>query len=118
MRTGAAVRSWLGPSYAAGKGERGGVELDFSAVTLHEVREAVVARAVMAGIAGDQAIEVMLAVHELAANAVRHGAGRGRVRIHVTAGSLYCEISDAGPDGRAENGTRPIPNGAPPVRSG
>ena len=85
MRTGAAVRSWLGPSYAAGKGERGGVELDFSAVTLHEVREAVVARAVMAGIAGDQAIEVMLAVHELAANAVRHGAGRGRVRIHVTA---------------------------------
>jgi anti-sigma regulatory factor (Ser/Thr protein kinase) len=80
------------------------VELDFSAVTLHEVREAVVARAAMAGIAGDRATEVMLAVHELAANAVRHGAGRGRLRIHVTAGSLYCEISDAG---RAENGTRP-----------
>jgi anti-sigma regulatory factor (Ser/Thr protein kinase) len=86
------------------------VELDFSAVTLHEVREAVVVRAAMAGIAGDRAVDVMLAVHELAANAVRHGAGRGRLRMHVIAGSLYCEISDAGrasPDGRAENGTRP-----------
>jgi anti-sigma regulatory factor (Ser/Thr protein kinase) len=103
------------PGWAGGDAGAGW-ELAFSAATLHEVREAVVARAAMAGIAGDRAIDVMLAVHELAANAVRHGAGRGRLRMHVTAGSLYWEISDAGranPDGRARldvqagNGTRP-----------
>jgi anti-sigma regulatory factor (Ser/Thr protein kinase) len=94
----------------AGENGAAGWNLEFSAATLHEVREDVVAHAAMAGIAGDRAIDVMLAVHELAANAVRHGAGRGRLRMHVSAGSLYCEVSDAGRaglNGQAGSGTRP-----------
>jgi two-component sensor histidine kinase len=35
-------------------------------------------------------------VHELAANAVRHGAGHGRLRIWKSDRSLLCEISDDG----------------------
>jgi anti-sigma regulatory factor (Ser/Thr protein kinase) len=36
-------------------------------------------------------------VHELAANAVRHGAGHGRLRIWITGGVLRCEVADDGP---------------------
>jgi anti-sigma regulatory factor (Ser/Thr protein kinase) len=68
----------------------------------------------------DRAIDVMLAVHELAANAVRHGPGHGRLRVHVTASTLRCEVSDPGPasrDGRAPGGTggqAPVATGAVP----
>lgn len=40
----------------------------------------------------------MSAVHELAANAVRHGAGSGRLVMLATAGALRCLVSDAGPE--------------------
>ena len=39
------------------------------------------------------------AVHELAANAIAHGAGHGRLRIWDLGGTLSCEIVDGG--GRA-----------------
>jgi anti-sigma regulatory factor (Ser/Thr protein kinase) len=35
--------------------------------------------------------------HELATNAVRHGGGRGRLRLWTTDGRLWCEVSDNGP---------------------
>ena len=70
----------------------------FDVKTLHELRAAVRAEAGVAGLSDDRAAEVMLAVHELAANAVRHGGGAGRVRIRVVAGELHCKVSDAGPD--------------------
>jgi anti-sigma regulatory factor (Ser/Thr protein kinase) len=79
----------------------------FDASTLHLVRGAVVAVAVDAGLTEDQASDVMLAVHELAANAVRHGAGAGRVLVHAAAGVLRCQISDAGPG----TGTWPVQQG-------
>jgi anti-sigma regulatory factor (Ser/Thr protein kinase) len=47
----------------------------------------------------------MLAVHELAANAVRHGAGRGRLSMSAEAGALRCRIQDAGQ--AAREGYRP-----------
>jgi anti-sigma regulatory factor (Ser/Thr protein kinase) len=65
----------------------------------------------------DRAIDVMLAVHELAANAVRHGPGHGQLRIHVTASTLRCEVSDCGPssrDGRAPDGAGGQAPGAVP----
>ena len=52
------------------------------------------------GMPEDRAGDVMLAVHELAANAVRHGPGHGRLRLHVIAGTLHCEVSDPGPSNR------------------
>jgi anti-sigma regulatory factor (Ser/Thr protein kinase) len=68
----------------------------FDASTLHVLREAVLAHATAAGMPEGRAVDVMLALHELAANAVRHGAGTGRLRIEVTASGLRCQVSDPG----------------------
>jgi anti-sigma regulatory factor (Ser/Thr protein kinase) len=78
---------------------------EFNAATLRFLREAVVAHASAAGLSQERAVDVMLAVHELAANAVRHGAGSGRLRMEVTPGQLRCQVSDAGPHDRAAHGT-------------
>jgi anti-sigma regulatory factor (Ser/Thr protein kinase) len=37
---------------------------------------------------------MVLAVHELAANAVCHGGGAGRLRVWNLAGALYCQVDD------------------------
>ena len=37
---------------------------------------------------------MVLAVHELVANAVQHGAGAGRLRIWDLAGTLHCRVDD------------------------
>jgi anti-sigma regulatory factor (Ser/Thr protein kinase) len=79
----------------------------FDASTLHLVREAVAAVAAGAGLNEDRASDVMLAVHELAANAVRHGAGAGRLLVRAAAGVLRCQVSDAGPG----TGTWPVQQG-------
>ena len=50
-----------------------------------------------AGLSEDRVGEVVLAVHELAANAIAHGAGHGRLRIWDLGGTLSCEIVDGGP---------------------
>lgn len=97
------------------------MELEFSAATLREVREAVAARAAAAGMTAGRTVDVVLAVHELAANAVLHGAGRGRLRLQVTAGSLHCEVSDLGrdsPNGQADSGSHPPGGTAWPVAPG
>jgi anti-sigma regulatory factor (Ser/Thr protein kinase) len=44
-----------------------------------------------------RALDVMLAVHELAANAVEHGGGTGRLRMSATNRELICQVSDPGP---------------------
>jgi anti-sigma regulatory factor (Ser/Thr protein kinase) len=36
----------------------------------------------------------MLAAHELAANVIRHGSGRGRLCLRVTARAVSCQVSD------------------------
>lgn len=79
----------------------------FDANTLHELRKAVLAEATTAGMPGDRAVDVMLAVHELAANAVCHGGGAGRARMSVVAGELHCLVSDAGPGSAAGDARGP-----------
>lgn len=69
----------------------------FDASTLHSLRARVAAWVSAAGMPEDRAMDVILAVHELAANAVRHGAGAGRLLMRVTVGALRCQVSDAGP---------------------
>jgi anti-sigma regulatory factor (Ser/Thr protein kinase) len=81
-------------------------EQEFGAATLHALREAVLAHAAAAGMPANRALDVMLALHELAANAVRHGAGSGRLRMRVTSAGLYCQVSDAGP--LARRGGQPL----------
>ena len=69
----------------------------FDASTLHLLRERVAACVSAAGMPEDRAMDVILAVHELAANAVWHGAGAGRLLMRVAVGALRCQVSDAGP---------------------
>ena len=38
----------------------------------------------------------MLAVNEIATNSIRHGGGRGTLRVWQERGSLICEVRDAG----------------------
>ena len=40
---------------------------------------------------------VVLVVHELSSNSVRHGGGSGRLRMWVNGRALHCEVSDQGP---------------------
>ena len=83
------------------------LDREFDTDALAGLREAVLGYATACGVPEDRAIDITLAVHELAANAVRHGPGYGRLRIRVTASTLCCEVSDPGPsvrDGRAADG--------------
>ena len=83
----------------------------FGADTLHQLRAAVLAHAARAGLPEDRVGDVMIAVHELAANTVRHGAGAGQLVICTEPGTLQCQVFDAGaarPNGRA-NGTGDSP---------
>src|SRR5262245_51780454 len=41
--------------------------------------------------------DLVLIASELAANAIRHGGGRGRLRLWRTADALVCEVTDDGP---------------------
>ena len=93
---------------AAGHGSpgQGGVppglpalEQDFDAGSLFALRSAVSAHAAAAGLPPGRVYDVVAAAHELAANAVRHGAGHGRLRLWTANGVLTCQVSDDGPAG-------------------
>ena len=77
-----------------GDGAKPNVDLAFDPGTLHEVRAEVRSRAGVAGMPENRAGDVILAVHELAANAIRHGAGAGRLRIWNMPGALRCQVDD------------------------
>lgn len=98
------------------------LDQEFDSGTLYALRAAVQAHVGQAGLPEDRVGEVVLAIHELAANAIAHGAGHGRLRMWERAGALSCEIVDAGPvgagrptgpsPGRAGRPTGPSPGGA------
>ena len=92
------------------------LDREFDTAALARLRTAVLCYATACGMPQDRAIDVMLAVHELAANAVCHGPGHGRLRINATASTLRCEVSDPGSpsrNGRAPDGTGGQVPGAP-----
>lgn len=82
------------------------LNLAFDSGTLHALRAGVKAHACEAVLPEDRAEDVVLVVHELAANAVSHGAGTGRLRIWKLAGSLHCQVEDGDPLGSG----RPLPS--------
>ena len=49
--------------------------------------------------------------HELAANSVVHGAGHGRLRLWAADGFLYCQVSDGGRGGTADQPDQVGPSG-------
>lgn len=78
----------------------------FDSDSLSDLRKAVRSEATALGLPDTRTAEVVLAVHELAANAVVHGGGSGWARMRVVAGELHCQVSDPGAGmGDAHTGT-------------
>jgi anti-sigma regulatory factor (Ser/Thr protein kinase) len=75
----------------------------FDADSLYALRAAVRSRASQAGLPAGRCVDLVIAVHELAANAVRHGAGAGRLRIWNIAAVLQCRVTDDGPKQHQRN---------------
>jgi anti-sigma regulatory factor (Ser/Thr protein kinase) len=73
------------------------LEQAFDRDSLYALRSAVAAHAAEAGLPRQRVYDVVTAAHELAANAVRHGPGHGRLRLWADGRSLYCQVSDDGP---------------------
>ena len=97
------------------------LEQEFNAGALHALRKAVLACAMAAGMPESRATDIMLVAHELAANSVRYGGGRGRLRMWMAAGVMHCRVTDPGipgfdgnhPAGAASRGAA-VTRGSPP----
>ena len=76
------------------------LEQAFDRDSLYALRAAVAAHAAAAGLPRQQVYDVVTAAHELAANAVRHGAGHGQLRLWADGQLLHCQVSDDGQDGQ------------------
>jgi anti-sigma regulatory factor (Ser/Thr protein kinase) len=72
------------------------LELDFGDGPLEALRWLVGRAAAEAKLDALRAADFVLAVHELATNTVRHGGGRGTLRLWREPDALICEVSDAG----------------------
>ena len=79
----------------------------FDGDSLYALRATVAAHAAEAGLSRQRVYDVVAAAHEMAANAVRHGAGHGRLLLWADGRSLHCQVSDDGPADR--DGARPDP---------
>jgi anti-anti-sigma factor len=91
----------------AGRGDREArltVDQAFDSGTLYALRAAVQAHAIEAGLPESRTDDLVIAVHELAANAVRHGAGAGRLRMWGRDGALHCQVDDSGSPAAAGDG--------------
>jgi len=69
----------------------------FDADGLYSLRAAVAAHAGELDIPDDQLDSLLIVAGELASNAVRHGGGRGRLRLWRDPTAVHCQISDHGP---------------------
>jgi len=67
-----------------------------SIAAVRSLRAKVGERAVRLGIGGARAADLMLAVHEMTVNSLRHGGGRGTLRLWSEGDALVCEVADGG----------------------
>ncbi len=73
-----------------------------------ELRHAVASCAGAGGLSGERLADFVVAVNELLTNAVRHGGGRGRLRLWRTPGAVVCEVVDEGTGlGEVHHANRP-----------
>jgi len=68
----------------------------FDGDSLYALRAAAAAHALEAGVSQGRVGDLVIAVHELAANAVRHGSGHGRLRVWVSDQTVHCLVTDDG----------------------
>jgi anti-sigma regulatory factor (Ser/Thr protein kinase) len=85
-----------GVNMAASDGESPSLDQVFDGDSLYALRAAVAAHGSQAGLSEGRTRDLVLAVHELAANAVRHGAGQGRLRLWAARDAVRCEVTDEG----------------------
>ncbi len=64
--------------------------------SLAHARAVVAAEATRAGLFGDRIEDAIVAVNELVANTIRHGGGRGSLRVWTSGDELLCEVADRG----------------------
>jgi anti-sigma regulatory factor (Ser/Thr protein kinase) len=76
--------------------ERPSLEIDFGLADLPSVRRMVEWEALYAGLAPSRADELVLAVNEIATNAVIHGRAPATLRVWSENGEVVCEVSDSG----------------------
>jgi anti-sigma regulatory factor (Ser/Thr protein kinase) len=72
------------------------LRMEFSAWQLHEVRTAVEQALAAADYGRERAEDVVLAVNEVATNAVEHGTPEARLSVWAGPDGLVCEIDDGG----------------------
>ena len=70
--------------------------LTFDIDGLGDVRRHVAGFAVGAGLEEERCEDLVVAVHEVAANSVRHAGGRGVLRTWNDGGGVTCEVRDPG----------------------
>lgn len=70
-------------------------QLAFDAESLPRVRRTVAGWAA-AVLPERLVVDLMLAVHEIAANSIRHGGGSGRLHCWLDGGAFVCEVRDRG----------------------
>jgi anti-sigma regulatory factor (Ser/Thr protein kinase) len=68
----------------------------FDGDSVREVRTFVATHASAAGLVGERAADLVLAVHEVATNSVRHGGGAGELTIWRDGDTVLCEVQDTG----------------------
>ena len=73
------------------------LELPFAIGDLARLRLLVTRRAEDAGLCEPRLSDFVLAVHEVASNAIVHGGGKGRIHLDHTDEGLHCVIADSGP---------------------
>jgi anti-sigma regulatory factor (Ser/Thr protein kinase) len=69
----------------------------FIEADLQALRRAVAAHADRSRLPRGRVADLVLIASELAANAIRHGGGKGRLRLWQTADALVCQVTDHGP---------------------
>jgi anti-sigma regulatory factor (Ser/Thr protein kinase) len=85
--------------HPAGADQAPAVLLDqpFTEADLPALRRAVAAHADHTALPGQRVSDLVLIASELAANAIRHGGGTGRLRLLTTPDGIHCQVSDDGP---------------------
>ncbi len=98
-QVGTPVDTPVGAPFRGAPNRRGTLLLirHFTGENLPQVRAQVEDAAAAAGLGGVRLGEFTLAVSEIAANAVEHAGGRGRLELRRLPDELECRITDDGP---------------------
>jgi anti-sigma regulatory factor (Ser/Thr protein kinase) len=73
------------------------LDREFDVRSLAALRHEVASCAERNGLSGDLLYRFVVAVNEIATNAVQHGHGGGRLELWRTGDQIFCRVTDRGP---------------------